>query len=208
MSLLLSAALSFFPLWGSSSAVARLAVAERLWLHPPPEFASHPRSGLPGAAAAGRHRGRPRQWRGGAARGGSAGGSEAELGRVPFGTLPPPGLARAHKERRGRSCSLVSCQGLWEDMPRPLHVDAHMGSLKGCGLTTQDRCHPAFSSWLCAFSYAAPRLYINLRYRICVPTMCQAQRATGSNGLISVVRGSCSAAGDSVGTNNWSRQED
>lgn len=208
MSLLLSAALSFFPLWGSSPVVALLAAAERLWLHPPPEFASHPRSGLPGAAAAGRHRGRPCQWQGGAAWGGSADGSEAELGRVPFGTLPPPGLARARKGKRGWSCSLVLCQGLWEDVPPTRHIHAHMGLLKDCSLTMQDRCHPAFSSWLCAFSCAAPRLHINLGYRMCVPVKCQAQSATGSNGLVSVVRSSCSGAGGSVGTNNWSWQQD
>lgn len=72
MNLLLSAALSFFPLWGSSSAVARLVAALRPWLHPPPGLARRPRSRLPGAAAAGRHRGRPWQQRGGAARGGTA----------------------------------------------------------------------------------------------------------------------------------------
>lgn len=111
-SLLLSTALSFFPLRGSSPVVARLAAAARLWLHPPPGFARLQLSRLPGAAAAGRQRGRPRPRQRGAARGGPAGGREAELGPGPFGALPPPGLIRARKDRGGLALQLGTLPGV------------------------------------------------------------------------------------------------
>lgn len=100
----------FFPPWGSSPGAARL-VAPRghgstRRLGSP---SSRPRSGLPGAAAAGRHRGQLHPRRGGAARGQPAGRREAALG--PFACRHPGRLERARKGQC-RSCSLARCPAL------------------------------------------------------------------------------------------------
>lgn len=168
MSLLLSAALSFFLLWGSSPAVARLAAVRG--------SGSTRRLCSPATRALGFPELRPR----GVTEGGPAGGeeqprgaglrAEARLSSASFAWRPATarlGWAERARKREGWSCSLVLCQALWGDTPPTLHTHRRTR-----GLTARlwshklDRYRPAFSSRLCAFSYAAPRLCINLGYRI------------------------------------------
>lgn len=119
MSLLLSAALSFFPLWGSSLAAARLAAASG--------SGSTRRLGSPATRALGFPALRPR----GVSEGGPAGGeeeprgaglrAEARLGSASFPLAPCHRLGWLERARKGEgwSCSLVLCQALWGDMPPP-----------------------------------------------------------------------------------------
>ena len=113
-------------------------------------LASHQRSGFPRAEAAGRHRGRPRPRRGGAA----PGPRPARGCARPFGARPPPVQAGERRKGQRGSCSLARCQALWGDAPPAIHIDAHLRSLQDPGLTVEI----AFSFRLCVFSSrAAPR---------------------------------------------------